>query len=228
LSEVTIKLPRSNLAVYNIYRPPQSNTKSRHFVSSSQFLEDFQTFISFVSKSPHEFLITGDLNIHLDDLTESNALQCISLIDHADLTRHVLFPTHRLSHTLDLVITSASSTLSPTVTYLPISRTDHCSIICSLKITNSPTAPITKHLTRAIRAKNITEFCHDILSSCRTTQPPSTLSDLVDWYNSTLTPLLNKYAPLKSKITRTKPRHPWYTLALNKLKLAKRHLERIW
>jgi len=35
--------------------------------------------------------------------------------------------------------------------------------ICSLKITNSPTALITKHLTRAIRAINITEFCHDIL-----------------------------------------------------------------
>jgi len=31
-----------------------------------------------------------------------------------------------------------------------------------------------------------------------------------------------------SKITRTKPRNPWYTLTLNKLKLDKRHLERNW
>jgi len=50
----------------------------------------------------------------------------------------------------------------------------------------------------------------------------------VDCYNSTLSQLLNKYAPLKSKITRTKPRNPWYTLALKKLKLAQLHLERIW
>jgi len=50
----------------------------------------------------------------------------------------------------------------------------------------------------------------------------------VDCYNSILSQLLNKHAPLKSKITRTKPRNPWYTLALKKLKLAKRHLERIW
>jgi len=75
---------------------------------------------------------------------------------------------------------------------------------------------------------NITEFSHDILSSCLITHPPSTLSDLVDCYNAIISQLLNKHAPLKSKITRTKPRNPWYTLALKKLKLAKHHLERIW
>jgi len=69
-------------------------------------------------------------------------------------------------------------------------------------ITNLHTAPITKHLTRAIRDIYITEFCHDILSSCLITHPPSTPSDLVDCYNSTLSQLLNKHAPLKSKITR--------------------------
>jgi len=69
LSSVTIKLPHSKLALNNICRPPQSNTKSRHYVSFSQFLEDFQTLISSVSTSPHEFLITGDFNIHVDDFT---------------------------------------------------------------------------------------------------------------------------------------------------------------
>jgi len=156
---------------------------------------------SSVSTS-HEFLITGDFNILVDDLTDSNAIQFLSLLDLANLTQHVLFPTHRHSHTLDLVITSANSTLSPTVPSLPISPTDHFPIICSLKITNSRTAPITKHRTCAIHAINITEFCHDILSSCLIT--PSTLSDHVDCYNLTLPQLLHKHAPLKSKITRTK------------------------
>jgi len=74
------------------------------------------------------------------------------------LPQHVLFPTHRHSYTLDLVITSANSTLSPTVIDMPISPTVYFPIICSLKITNSPTAPMTKHLNRAIRAINITEL----------------------------------------------------------------------
>jgi len=174
LPSVTIKLTHSNLALYNIYRPPQSNTKSRHSVSFSQFLEDFQTLISSVSTSPHEFLITADFNIHVDDLADSNAIQFLSILDHANLTQHVSFPTNRHSHTLDLVITSANSTLSPNVTSLP-SPTDHFPIICSLNITNSPTAPIKKYLTRAVRAINITEFCHDIPSSCLITHPPLTL-----------------------------------------------------
>jgi len=110
LSSVTIKLPYSNLALYNIYRLPQSNNKFRHSVSFSQFLEDFQTLIASVSTSPHEFLITGDFNIHVDNLTDSNAIQFISLLDHANSTQHVLIPTHRHSHTLDLVITSANPT----------------------------------------------------------------------------------------------------------------------
>jgi len=111
---------------------------------------------------------------------------------------------------------------------LPISPIDHFFIICSLKITNSPTAPITKYLTRAMRAINITEFCHDILSSCLLTHLSSTLYDLVDCYNSTLSQLLNEHAPFKSKIIRTRPHNPWYTQALKTLKLAKRHLKCIW
>jgi len=112
---------------------------------------------------------------------------------------------------------------------LPILPTDHFQIICLLKIINSPIAPITKHLTCAIRAINITELCHDILSSCLTTHPPSALADLlVDCYNSTLFQLSNKHTPLKSKIIHTKPSNPWFTQALKKLRLANRHPECIW
>jgi len=91
-----------------------------------------------------------------------------------------------------------------------------------------------------VRAINITAFCHDILRLSFTlkftivtnvniaTHPHSTLSDFVDCYNSTLSQLLNKHAPLKSEIIRTKPRNHWFIQALNILELTKRHLERIW
>jgi len=144
-------------------------------VAFTQFLEDFQTLVSSVLTSPREILTTGDSNIHVDDLTDFNAIQFSSLLDHANLTQHVSFPTHRHSHTLDLVITSADPTSSPTVISLPISPTDNFLIICSLKNTYSPIAHITSYLTRALRAINITEFCHEILSSCLITYPTSTL-----------------------------------------------------
>ena len=99
MSSVTMKLPHSKLTLYNIYRPPASTATSRLSVSFSQFLNDFQTLITSVSTTLHEFVITGDFNIHVDDLTDSNAIQFISLLDSANLTQQVSFPTHRHSHT---------------------------------------------------------------------------------------------------------------------------------
>jgi len=158
--------------------------------------------INFSSRIPYHRWLQHPLT---DTLSDSYAIhQFLSLFDDANLTQHV--------------------SLSPTVISLPISSTDHFPIICSLKITYSPTVPKTKCLTRAIRAINITELCHDILSSCLITHPPSTLSDLVDCYNSTISQLLNKHAPLKTKIIRTKPRNPWFTQALKKLNFGKCHL----
>jgi hypothetical protein len=66
------------------------------------------------------------------------------------------------------------------------------------------------------------------LSSTLITHPPSALSDLVDCYNSTLSSLLNKHAPVITKTLRLKPSNPWFTPVLRKLKRARRQLERIW
>jgi Endonuclease-reverse transcriptase len=148
LSTLEIKPPRTNLALYNIYRPPQSTAKSRLSSSFSQFLEDLRTLISIVPTSPHEFVITGDFNIRVDDPFESNAIQFLSLLYHANLIQHVKFPTHQHSHTLDLVIKSATSTLSPILTCLPVCPTDHFQIICSFNVIPPPRAPIIKFCTR--------------------------------------------------------------------------------
>ena len=184
MSTVTLKLPHSKLTLFSIYRPPSSPAKSRDVASFSQFLADFQTLISSISTTPYEFLITGDFNIHVDDLTDSNALKFISLLDLANLTQHVPFSTHCHSHTLDLVITTSDSSLSPTFTPSPIFPSDHIPVIYSLNISPSPTVPLSKHLTRSIHSINIKSFIHDIMSSNLITHPPTNLSDLVDCYNS--------------------------------------------
>ena len=86
MSTVTLKLPHSKLSLFNIYRLPFSSAKSQDTASFSQFLDDSQTLISPTSTSAHDFLITGNFNIHVDDLTDSNTLQFISLLELANLT----------------------------------------------------------------------------------------------------------------------------------------------
>ena len=63
-SSVTLQLSHSKLSVFNIYRPPSSSTHSKPF---SVFLDDFSSFLSSAATTPHEFIVTGDFNIHLDN-----------------------------------------------------------------------------------------------------------------------------------------------------------------
>jgi len=58
--------------------------------------------------------------------------------------------------------------------------------------------------------------------------PPTNLHDLIDTFNITLSALLDKHAHFKTKTIRAKTPNPWFTLALSKLKSARRHLEKVW
>jgi len=105
-SSVTLKVPHSKISVFNIYRPPSSSTFSKLF---SVFLDKFNYFLSFAATTPHEFIITGDFNIHLDNHSDHATSQFLSLLSSFNLTQHVNFPTHNQNHILHLVITSYDS-----------------------------------------------------------------------------------------------------------------------
>jgi len=106
LSTVTIKLPHSLMALYYIYRPPQSTTKSRHSCLSFSFKKTF-TLLSHL----YQLLLMNSLSTATSTLMLMillTAIQFLSLLDYANLTQLVSFPTHRHSYTLDLVIMSAN------------------------------------------------------------------------------------------------------------------------
>ena len=225
IAVITLKLLKSKLTVYNIYRPPPSAAKAVPF---SQFITEFQTLISHAATTPHEFIITGDFNLHVDDSENSNAKQFLTLLDSCNLTQLVDFSTHRCGHTLDLIIIPTNSALSPSISYSQISPSDHFPIFCQLNI-QPPSPPALTHISfRCINAIHIPHFVRDIFSSPLVHNPPSSLPDLVDCYNFTLTSLLNKHAPLKTKAVHSRPSKPWFTSQLHALKISCRHLQRIW
>ena len=97
-SSVTLKLPSSTLTVFNIYRPP---TLSKYAQPISVFLDEFQTVLSFAVTTPHEFIITGDFNIHLDDHLDSSSQQLTGLLSSTNLIQHVSVSTHTNNHHLN-------------------------------------------------------------------------------------------------------------------------------
>src|SRR6218665_624761 len=111
-SSVTLKLPTSKLTIFNIYRPPDSSAYS---AKPSAFLDEFNSFLSVLATTPHEFVLTGDFNIQVDKPTDSFPSQFLSSLSAFNLIQHVSFPTQESGHTLDLVITSVSSDMRPTL-----------------------------------------------------------------------------------------------------------------
>ena len=228
MSSVTLKLLRSKLTVFNVYRPPPATTKTRKPVPFPHFLTDLHSFLSFAATTPHEFLITGDFNLHLDNPNDSQVKQFLTALDSTNLTQHVSFPTHQGLHTLDLVITATSSSLLPVIDHSPVSPSDHFPIFSTLAISPLPPPSTSAFSFRCLKSISITKLTRDILNSRLITHPPTNLSDLIDSYNTTLSSLLDKHAPLKIKTIRAKPPNLWFTSSLSKLKSARRHLEKVW
>ena len=58
-----------------------------------------------VSFTNHDrILITGDFNLHIDNVSDFNAMDFLQLLHSFDFIQHTAGPTHNCGHTLDLVI----------------------------------------------------------------------------------------------------------------------------
>jgi len=100
------------------------------------------TLLTLVATIPHEFLKTGDFNLHLDNPDDSQVKQFRSALDSINLTQHVSFPTYQDLHTLDLVITASSSSLSHIVDHSLVSPSDHFPNFSTLTILPLPPPPL--------------------------------------------------------------------------------------
>ena len=84
--------------------------------------------------SSERLLIVGDLNIHVDVPDDADAIKFLDLLECMRLTQHVITPTHRSGHSLDLIITRDLDGLVQT---LPISDSflsDHCTVLSELTL----------------------------------------------------------------------------------------------
>src|SRR6218665_987853 len=70
-------------------------------------------------------------------------------------------------------------------------------------------------------------FIKNILDSQLILNPPSSLEDLLSYYNSTLSNLLNIHAPLITKQS-SHANNPWFTSYIQAFKSFRRHLEHVY
>jgi hypothetical protein len=223
-----------HLTIFNIYRPPDSSNYAQPF---SLFLKEFVSLLNLIAKIPHcSFLITGDFNIHCNKPSDSEASQFLSILSDFNLVQHVNFPTHKArgdeedGNTLDLLITSTQPgcSITPTVTCLPATPSDHFALLTTLNIPLPSPQPPTTRSFRRINSINIEDFKSDLSNSKLIISPPSELNDLVVCFNTTLTSILDKHAPIITKVTQRSKSNPWFTPALKALKKVRRKFEKQW
>ena len=203
-----------------VYLPP--------ICSKATFLSDFSSLLEDLAASPYEFIAIGDFNLHLDDTNDSYSTSFKTLLETFDLKQHISSSTHSSGHTLDLIITKSTSSISsPGVSEFNIS--DHKAVHCQIPSTvTSPSPSRIKKIIRKISAIDINNFSSDIRASSLYTNPASTLSSFCQQFHSVLSSLLDKHAPPKQIVCRAHPTKPFITPDILLQKKERSRLESIF
>ena len=93
--DCVIKQGRSSVRLCVVYRPPGK-------LSGTKFLDEWATLLEPLSVCPEEVIITGDLNFHLQDITDIDACSFLKLLDSFQFVQHVKEPTHIRGDLLDV------------------------------------------------------------------------------------------------------------------------------
>ena len=96
-------------------------------------------------------------------------------------------------------------------------------------VDRTPLPPPTFHSFRRLHSIDINSFLSDLQCSRLTTNPLNSLGSLLIAYNTTLSFLLDKHAPVITKFCSRKSKsNPWFTSTLRAFKSTVRRAENIW
>ena len=190
--------------------------------SPSRTQSFLKTWIHFFP-SPHEFVITSDFSILLDNPTDHFTSQfCLFFQPHS--ARQLSY--HGKNHILDLAITSADTSLAPAVSPTHWSSSDHFRVFTKLSINPAPLSPPTLYSFQQFHSIDIGSFLTDLKFSQLIIDPPKSLGPLLIAYNTTLSSLLDKHAPKLSRLQSLS--HPYFTLTLHTFWSTLLHAENLW
>ncbi|XP_030851782.1 uncharacterized protein LOC115928576 [Strongylocentrotus purpuratus] len=215
-----------SLILLVIYRPDIVEEQGQR-IPYSLFLEEFATLLDSFVLDPSEVVLTGDFNVWVDDFNDVRARQFMNILSSYGMKQLVREGTHLHGHTLDLLITRDSATLVSDVSVI-LGVSDHHAVQCNLDLRKPSTSRRTV-TTRPLRSMNREQFrsgVHESLSEIDIED--SSISSSVERYDLSLTSLLDKLAPKKTRSVIIKPSSPWMTEKIHAAKCLRRRLERKW
>ena len=143
----------------------------------------------------------------MDDIHKTNIQAFNAVMDTFNLKQHVNFATLTKGHTLDLFITPEECKYKIKIKSTEI-LSDHFSVTATIDFV-IPKLPPKTITYRAVNKINFAQFKNDLAKSDLLTSTCSNASSLYQLYHSTLSSLLNKHAPIKTKTCSSRPKDPW-------------------
>lgn len=143
------------------------------------------------------------------------------------ITQHVITPTHRFGHTLDLIITRDLDGLIQTTPISGSFLSDHCTVLSELTLCMLATTAEEIYY-RKIKAMDIESFKDDLRESKLCRDQPDGIADLVSCDGTIVTSLLDKHASVQKKTITARQRVSWFNNEIKEAKSVRRRYERIW
>lgn len=205
-----------------IYRPPKPNRV---------FIQEFSDLLSALSTNCDCFLLLGDFNVHICCANDTLSSEFLNVTESFDLTQWVKSPTHKLGHTLDLILTH--NLQIDDVNICETNFSDHMPIIFK---TTTAILPLSqeepKRWSRKLSSTSNEDFSALFKTKSNTSMLETSLQHLdVDEHwtllNSTCIDILDTIAPLRPISNKTKT-NPWLNDNTRDLRKQCRRNERKW
>lgn len=136
---------------------------------SNIFFEDFCDVLERISTFACPIILLGDINLHLDDVSDPNTVKFQTVMDSHGLKQHVTSPTHctghdQQDHILDVVITELNRPVLSVDVEPPV-ISDHSFITVTVDLQFNHGQFVTSVRRRRWRNFDFTKFCDDLNSS---------------------------------------------------------------
>ena len=157
-------------------------------------------------------VIGGDLNVHVEDPSDSAANRLSDLRASFDMVQHVVGPTHRHGGTLDLVVTFSDYKVDAICVDPSDVISDHGHVACRLTLRCSA-APVSTRVVRSWRTVDRIAFQQAVRDSalgCPSSLSTQSADELFALYDSVLRRLADRFAPVRTVRNRVRPLSPWF------------------
>ena len=200
-----------------------------HHVPINVFLTEFVELLEVLITENCTLIIGGDINIHLDEVSNQDTIDFIHILEAFDLHLLVTSITHKQGHQLDVIITNNVNKFSdPAVDNVCVS--DHFRLSCLFNIEKNVRSKYKTIRFRDVKSMDHVGFASLVrskLESCNFSYS-NTFETSISLYNKTLETALDVYAPMKEKVIKDVVKAPWFDEEYRELRKKRRNAEKLW